>query len=773
MKKCLKIVLSAFAAVIAFSPANAGTYNYAEVLQKSMWFYEVQRSGALQSNNRVEWRGNSAMADGSDVGHDLSGGWYDAGDNMKFNFPMASAVTLLAWGGLEYYQGYRKCGQWGWLLNNLKWADDYLIKCHTSPNEFYGQIGIGMTDHKWWGSPEVFPNERPAFKIDAAHPGSDLAAEAAAALASSSLIFRGTDTAYAALLLSHAKQLYAFADAYRGLYSDAITDAASYYKSWSGYQDELVWGAIWLYLATEDPQYLTKAENGYDSLEKEPQSTTPKYKEALSWDDKTFSCYVLLAKITNKAKYHTDAQRWLDWWSYGYKARIAGATTWSGDSGIAYTPKGLAWIRDWGPLRYSANTAFAAFVYGQCTGVPSVKKQLYHDWACSQVDYALGSNEQARSYVCGFGTNPPVKPHHRAMHGAYLDDDGRTPALSRHILFGALVGGPSQDGSYADDRLDATRNEVADDYNAGFSSALARMVYDFGGAADPNFPQAQPRDTEYMVVAKINTQGNRFTEISATIQNRTTWPARYSNKASIRYFFDISEITKAGLPLSALTVTLRGDSGMTISGPTPYNNSQSVYYVEISFAGDKISPAGQSAYRREAQFRISLPDTASQTLWDPTNDPSYKGLTQNADTSGDWLIPAYENGTIVWGTEPDGAHFVPPSWNRPVIVEPAYNAPIWKASLFQGGGNAVKNIQSSSLKNPYSVIYGRGRISVFAQRPLIGQCVLLDGKVIKTFTLDRGRRIDLSRSIGSGNVYILRLGSRAGDFSRSEMVFPF
>jgi hypothetical protein len=74
-------------------------YNYAEVLQKSMWFYEAQRSGKLPENNRVEWRASSALNDGSDVGHDLSGGWYDAGDNMKFNFPMASSLTLLAWGG--------------------------------------------------------------------------------------------------------------------------------------------------------------------------------------------------------------------------------------------------------------------------------------------------------------------------------------------------------------------------------------------------------------------------------------------------------------------------------------------------------------------------------------------------------------------------------------------------------------------------------------------------------------------------------------------------
>jgi hypothetical protein len=189
-------------------------------------------------------------------------------------------------------------------------------------------------------------------------------------------------------------------------------------------------------------------------------------------------------------------------------------------------------------------------------------------------------------------------------------------------------------------------------------------------------------------------------------------------------------------------------------------------------------------YAKAFQIQVSANSSTWTDVYSTTKGASYSvtdvttlrihGLgAVCAIRTGDWLSAARPTDIRCWGTEPDGAHFVPPSWNRPVIVEPAYNAPIWKASLFQGGGNAVKNIQSSSLKNPYSVIYGRGRISVFAQRPLIGQCVLLDGKVIKTFTLDRGRRIDLSRSIGSGNVYILRLGSRAGDFSRSEMVFPF
>ncbi len=79
----------------------ATTYNYGEVLQKAIYFYEAQRSGKLPKNNRVAWRGDSGLKDGSDQGIDLTGGWYDAGDHMKFGFPMASATTILAWGVIE------------------------------------------------------------------------------------------------------------------------------------------------------------------------------------------------------------------------------------------------------------------------------------------------------------------------------------------------------------------------------------------------------------------------------------------------------------------------------------------------------------------------------------------------------------------------------------------------------------------------------------------------------------------------------------------------
>ena len=288
-------------AVATATPVAAQSFNYAEALQKSLFFYEAQRSGPLPASNRVNWRGDSGLADGSDVGRDLTGGWYDAGDHVKFGLPMAATATVLAWGIVENRDGYVDSGQLDEALANLRWATDYFVRAHTAPNELYGQIGNGGADHAWWGPAEVMQMARPSYRITSTCPGSDLAGETSAALSAASMAFRPTDPAYADTLLLHARQLYTFADTFRGKYSDCITDAAAFYNSWSGYNDELVWGAIWLYRATGEAPFLTKAQSYYANLSNQRQTTIKSYKWTHAWDDKSYGSYVLLAKLTGPA----------------------------------------------------------------------------------------------------------------------------------------------------------------------------------------------------------------------------------------------------------------------------------------------------------------------------------------------------------------------------------------------------------------------------------------------------------------------------------------
>ncbi|HOK98599.1 MAG TPA: glycoside hydrolase family 9 protein, partial [Bacteroidales bacterium] len=620
------------------------TYNYAEVLQKSMFFYECQES-KIAPGNRVTWRANAAMNDGSDVGKDLTGGWFDAGDHVKFNFPMAFTATALAWGAIDFADGYIASGQMQYLKRNLRYVNDYFIKCHTAPNELYGQVGNGGLDHAFWGPPEVMRMSRPAYKIDASKPGSDLAAETAAAMAAASIVFKNDDPTYSATLLNHAKQLYTFAETYKGKYSDAITDAAGYYNSWSGYNDELVWGAIWLYRATGDATYLTKAETYYDNLGNQGQEPVKAYKWTIAWDDKSYGCYALLAKLTGKDKYKIDAERYLDYWTDGYNG-----------SRITYTPGGLAFLDIWGSLRYAMNTAFVAAYYAD-VATSAAKTTKYLNFAKQQLHYALGSNPSNRSYVCGFGNNPPVNPHHRGAHGAWSNNVQGPPTETRHVLYGALVGGPGSNDAYTDDRSNYTNNEVACDYNALFSGLLAKFVIDYGGTPLANFPVPETPKDEYFVEAKANATGTNFSEWSVWVYNHTAWPAREGSEYKFRLYVNISEGLAAGYTASNYVVQTNNAGVVNFTQLLPADAANGIYYTEVTFKpGTEIYPGGQQYDKKEAQMRISLPN-APASAWDPSNDPSWVGISSTLKQMPG--IPMYVDGVRVYGTEPVPGQTVP------------------------------------------------------------------------------------------------------------------
>ncbi|MFF0173430.1 glycoside hydrolase family 9 protein [Micromonospora profundi] len=622
-------LLTGLSLAVAAPPAGpasaAPAFNYAEALQKSLLFYEAQQSGRLPDWNRVSWRGDSALTDGADAGLDLTGGWYDAGDHVKFGFPMAFSATMLAWGAVEYRSGYTSSGQLPHLLNNLRFVNDYFIKAHPSANVLYGQVGKGDDDHKWWGPAEVMPMARPAYKIDASCGGADLAGETAAAMAASSMVFRPTDVAYADKLLTHARQLYTFADTVRKSYHECITDATSFYRSWSGWQDELVWGAIWLYRATGDATYLAKAESEYDKLGTENQTTTRSYKWTIAWDNKQFGAYVLLANLTGKQKYVDDANRWLDYWTVGVNGQR-----------VPYSPGGMAVLDSWGALRYAANTSFAALVYSDKT-TDTTRKTRYHDFAVRQINYALGDNPRSSSYVIGFGANSPRNPHHRTAHGSWWDSQ-TVPVETRHTLYGALVGGPSSpNDAYSDSRSDYVMNEVATDYNAGFTSALVRLTSEYGGTPLANFPVAETPDIDELTVETTVMQAEpRATGLKAIVYNKSAFPARALTDGKFRYYFRPDG-----------TGPVQVTAGYTQGCPSPTTAKQfsgDIWYVEVDCTGHTIAPAGQSQHRMEVQFKIGVPEGGT---WDPTNDPSYQ-----ATAGPNRKVPLYSGTTRVWGDEP-------------------------------------------------------------------------------------------------------------------------
>ena len=106
--------------------AAGGSYNYAEALQKSMFFYEVQQAGKLPEWNDVPWRADSMCDEDGNETEFVKGGWFDAGDHYKFCLTNAYSASLLAWGYIQYKDAVDKAGLGELYRNNVQWGLDYV-----------------------------------------------------------------------------------------------------------------------------------------------------------------------------------------------------------------------------------------------------------------------------------------------------------------------------------------------------------------------------------------------------------------------------------------------------------------------------------------------------------------------------------------------------------------------------------------------------------------------------------------------------------------------
>ena len=629
----------------------AGNYNYGEALQKSLIFYELQKSGKLDGEefNRNNWRGDSCLKDGQDNGVDLTGGWFDAGDNAKFNLPMSYTASMLAWSYLENTEAYEKSGQEKYMLNELEWVNDYFVKCHSEENVYYYQVGDGTADHAYWGAAETVEQrmERPSYKVDntSENGGSAVCGETAAALASASMALKDSNPTKAATYLQHAKELYKMAEDAKS--DDGYTEANNFYKSWSGFYDELSWAGMWLYKATGDQTYLEKAEEYATYFGKEAQgSDEVKYSYVQCWDDVHFGAAILLAlcdESKNQSEYQKIYENNMDFWLGELKGK-------GGDS-VTYTEGGLAWMSQWGSIRYATTAAFTATIYAKWDKADKTRAEKCWNFAKQQADYALGST--GRSFLIGYGENYPQNPHHRTAHGPWGDSLKTDPDETRHVLMGALVGGPqaADDSSYEDDRNNYYSNEVACDYNAGFTGLVAAMYEEYGGEIDPSVNAVEEVGEELFVEAAINAEDNtnaiNFVELKTIVYNRTAWPARVTDDLTLRIFVDVKDADP-----SAFTVGANySQSGAEPSQLKAWDADKGIYYTDLDLSGVDIYPGGQSQHRCETQIRIS-----ANGKWDYSDSPSLENLegTSNQDMARATGIALYDGGELVYGKEPGG-----------------------------------------------------------------------------------------------------------------------
>ncbi|KAF7139055.1 hypothetical protein RHSIM_Rhsim07G0087500 [Rhododendron simsii] len=478
----------------------SAVYDYKDALSKAIMFFEGQRSGKLPADQRVKWRGDSALSDGKPDNVRLMGGYYDAGDNVKFGWPMAFSVSLLSWAAVEHQKEISSVGQTNYIHRAIRWGSDFILRAHTSPTTLYTQVGDGDQDHQCWERPEDMDTPRTLYKITSNSPGTEAAADAAAALSAASIFFKGVDSNYSANLLSHSKSLFEFADKYRGSYQASCP----FYCSYSGYQDELLWAAAWLYKASGQTSYLNYVSNnqGWSQASSE-----------FSWDNKFAGAQTLLAKEfyggkSNLEKFKVDADSF-----------VCALMPGSGSVQIHTTPGGLLYTRDSSNLQYVTSASMvllihskildAAKIQGVQCGSAHFSPSQIKDFAKTQVDYILGNNPMKMSYMVGFGSKYPLQLHHR---GASIPSSQAYPAKvgcndgystwyssskpnpNTHV--GAIVGGPDSNDHFNDLRSDYSHLEPTTYMNAAFVGSVAALL---GGNGDDDQCLQMPQDVDGII----------------------------------------------------------------------------------------------------------------------------------------------------------------------------------------------------------------------------------------------------------------------------------
>lgn len=719
-----------------FTPAegweNYNYFNFAEALQKSLYFYDAEKCGAAagyDKGGRLEWRGSCHEGDekiplkytslskaflekykdiidpDGDGTVDVHGGFHDAGDHVRFGLPQSYAAGTLGWGFNEFRDSFKAIGEEEHMIEILRYFTDTFLRCSFLDENgeliaFCYMVGEGDVDHCYWGPPELYPEEyartRPADFATADSPGSDVCASTAAALCTSYMNFKDEDPEYAKKCLTVAKAMYKFAVKYRGKHK-----GDGYYTS-DYDEDELSWAAVWLAECTGDMNYIkdidsVDASGNYTGYMKRIIPETHKQNTWYNswvhcWDAVWGGTFLKLNQLLPENELYDFIASWNVEHLSGGKCKHKDPK----DTNYYKTsPAGYTMINGWGSARYNAAAQLSALVYMK----NHPERTDFGEWAKGAMEYLMGRNPMGYSYIVGYGYEQGLPfahhPHHRAAHGSKTNSMN-DPVEHRHILWGALAGGPDLNDYHMDSTTEYAYNEVAVDYNAAFVGACAGLYKYYGQGNKPiaDFPPKEKRTDDYYCEAKVARVTEDSTQIVLKIHNESSQPPHYETGMMCRYYFNISELIENGQGIDDVIFTVEYDEQIsmqqepiTLRGPFKYDES-GTYYYEFDWSGRKI----YGDRELQISFRVKQ-DKNYLTHWDDSNDYSRQNLTKDYVVYKN--VPVYLNGKKVYGEEPPKVSPTPTPTDDPNVT-PANNALI-KVSYKHGLDDKTKNTIRSTI----------------------------------------------------------------------------
>lgn len=514
-------------------------YNYAKLLQESLYLYDANMCGKdVSAKSEFSWRANchtedaTATYNGKTV--DVSGGYHDAGDHAKFGLPQAYSATVLGIAHMEFAEAFADTATEAHYKRIMDRFVDYFERCTVlgsdgSVQAFCYQVGDGNVDHGYWGAPEKQPSRsgQATFTSDS-DTCTDIVSETAAALAAYYINYNDKTA------LSYAEKLFTYADTKTKKNSSG--PASGFYNS-DSWEDDYALAAALLYKATGKSAYATKYNNVYGGR------TNPNW--ALCWNN-VAQAALLYSPNSSKKSVFVENQ-----------SGLIASKTQSGDNNFCL-------IDSWGSARYNTAHQLTGLMYDKIYG-----KNDYSSWANGQMKYILGNNAGSKCFVVGYNKYSSKFPHHRASSGYQGSVSGNAYTKQAHVLVGALVGGPaSSSTAYVDNSEDYNQNEVALDYNAGLVGAAAGLYLYVKNSGTDEEKAVQKVVSKSEVSSELRTisgeSGGNVTTTGSTTEKTTEAPT------------ETPVITVTGITFDRTSFTLKvGESGQINATVTPADATDS------------------------------------------------------------------------------------------------------------------------------------------------------------------------------------------------------
>ena len=467
--------------IAASSPSfaiDAAANIYATPLANSLYYYQNERDGANFIATALRTAAGHVNDQAADVyltpnvnknGRfsgdltptgariDASGGWWDAGDYLKFVQTESYTVAMMLAGVRDFPNQMGAGSGTSNFLAEARFGTDWLLKMWDDNSKtFYYQVGIGngnaqtVSDHDIWRLPQAddsFQNctsqyryicHRPVFINTAgganAKISPNLAGRMAAALAECFVVFKSTDVAYANQCLLSAEHIFDLANTTPS--GNLLTVIPFSFYPESEWRDDLEWGATELYFALHsgslppglphtDPNfYLTAAANWAHAYITGPNDAA----DTLNLYDVTglahFDLYRALGLAGNPTGLAvTQAALLAD-----LKKQLDKAVAQAGTDPFGF---GFPWAT-YDTTSHGGGLVVMAAEYGNLTG-----SNTYAAFASRWLANVLGTNAWGTSLIVGDGTTFPHCMQHQVANIAG-SLDGTAP-----VLKGAAVEGPN------------------------------------------------------------------------------------------------------------------------------------------------------------------------------------------------------------------------------------------------------------------------------------------------------------------------------------------